>query len=87
MGRPASEKTFANMLRIALKEAHAEGGDKLRAVAQALVDKAITGDVGAIKEIGDRLDGKVAQQIVHTGDEEGGPVQTRVELVIVDPQG
>ncbi len=51
------------MLRIALKEAHAEGGDKLRRVAEALVDKAMTGDVPAIKEIADRLDGKVPQAI------------------------
>lgn len=74
------------MLRVALKEAHEQGGDRLRAVADALVTKAISGDVSAIKEIGDRLDGRVAQQLIHTGDEEGGPVATRVELVIVDPQ-
>jgi hypothetical protein len=62
-GRPPSEKTFANMLRIAIKEAHVDGGDKLRKVADALVDKAMTGDVPAIKEIADRLDGKVPQAL------------------------
>lgn len=62
-GRPPSEKTFANMLRVAISEAHAEGGTKLRAVADALVTKAITGDVPAIKEIADRLDGKSIQGI------------------------
>jgi len=84
-GRPPSEKTFANMLRVAIKEAHGEGGDKLRAVADALVNKALTGDVPAIKEIADRLDGKVPQAL--TG-EEGGAIQMihRIERAIVRPQ-
>lgn len=73
-GRPPKEKSFANMLNIAIKEA-VEGKEhtKLRAVADALVDKAMAGDVQAIKEVADRLDGKVVQAI--SGDEEGGPVQ------------
>jgi len=73
MGRPVSEKTFANMLRVALKEAHEEGGDKLRQVADALVKKAMTGDVPAIKEIADRMDGKVPQAIV--GDDDHPAIQ------------
>ena len=83
-GRPPSEKTFANMLRIAIKEAHVDGGDKRRAVADALVNKAITGDVPAIKEIADRLDGKVPQAVV--GDENEAAIQLvhRIERVIVD---
>lgn len=83
-GRPPSEKTFANMLRVALKEAHAEGGDKLRKVADALVEKAMTGDVPAIKEIADRLDGKVPQAVV--GDNDADPIKLvhRIERVIVD---
>ncbi len=75
-GRPPSEKTFANMLRVAISEAHAKGGTNLRQVAQALVDKALTGDVPAIREIGDRLDGKVPQGIV---GEEGGPMKLVIE--------
>ncbi len=84
-GRPPSEKTFANMLRVAIKEAHAEHGDKLRAVAEALVTKAMTGDVPAIKEIADRLDGKVPQAIV--GDDDSDPINLvhRIERVIVRP--
>lgn len=67
MGRPKSEKTFANMLRIAIKEAHEDGGNKLRKVADALVDKAMTGDVPAIREVADRLDGKVAMSLDDVG--------------------
>ena len=72
MARPKSEKTFANMLRIALKEAHEAGGDNLRQVAEALVKKAVTGDVPAIREIADRIDGKVPQAVV--GDDESDPI-------------
>jgi hypothetical protein len=67
-GRPPSEKTFANMLRIAIKEAHSEGKDRLRAVADALVEKGIAGDVPAIREIADRLDGKVQQDVELSGN-------------------
>lgn len=74
-GRPPSEKTFANMLRIAISEAHDAGGNRLRAVADALVTKAISGDVPAIKEIADRLDGKVPQQLNHAGEDGDGPVR------------
>lgn len=77
-GRPPSEKTFANMLRVAIKEAHEDGNDRLRAVADALVNKAITGDVPAIREIADRLDGKVPQAIV--GDNDSDPINMKVEM-------
>jgi hypothetical protein len=66
------------MLRIAIKEAHADGGDKLRKVAEALVDKAITGDVPAIREIADRLDGKVPQAVI--GDNDEDPINLKLEL-------
>lgn len=82
-GRPPSEKTFANMLRIALKEAHEAGGDNLRQVADALVKKALTGDVPAIKEIADRMDGKVPQAVI--GDSDSDPINMvhRIERHIV----
>ena len=69
-GRPPSEKTFGNMLRVALKEAAEDGGDKLRVIADQLVIKAMGGDLQAVKEIADRLDGKPAQQVdmEHSGD-------------------
>ncbi len=77
-GRPKAEKSFENMLRIAISEANATGGTKLRDVADALVTKAIAGDVQAIKEVADRLDGKVPQGLV---GEEGGPMKLVIEWV------
>ena len=68
-GRPKS-KPFREAIQRALEEA---GDDKaaLQAVATALVGKAMMGDVPAIKELADRMDGKVAQAI--TGGEEYDP--------------
>ena len=79
-GRPPKEKSFANMLNIAIKEA-IEGSDKtkLRRVADALVDKAMGGDVQAIKEIADRLDGKVPQGVIG-GDEDDNPLSIKVVI-------
>lgn len=83
-GRPPKEKSFANMLNIAIKEAHSDGRDKLRAVADALVEKAIAGDIAAIKEVADRLDGKVPQAI--SGDDENPLTMVhRIERHIVRP--
>lgn len=79
-GRPPKEKSFANMLNIAIKEA-IEGSDKtkLRCVADALVDKAMGGDVQAIKEIADRLDGKVPQGVIG-GDDDDAPLAIIVKI-------
>ena len=49
-----------------------ENSKKLRLAAESLVAQAIEGDTGALRELGDRLDGKVPQGIVGA---DGGPVQ------------
>ena len=84
-GRPPKEKSFANMLNIAIKEA-VEGTDKtkLRAVADALVDKAMSGDVQAIKEVADRIDGKVPQGVIG-GDEDDSPINVVTKILLVAP--
>jgi hypothetical protein len=84
-GRPPKERSFANMLNIAIKEA-VEGSDitKLRAVADALVNKAMAGDVQAIAMVAERLDGKVPQALV--GDGEFDPILiSRIERTVVRP--
>lgn len=42
--------------------------DKLRKIAEKLIDMAEAGDIQAIKELGDRLDGKPKQAIEGTGE-------------------
>lgn len=60
--------------RNTIMRAIAQGNpDRLRRIADALLDKAAEGDMAAIKELGDRLDGKANQQVQLTG-ESGGPL-------------
>ena len=68
-GGRAKEKSWADAIRIAVNEAY-EGGDrkKLRVLADRLVDKALEGEIAAMKEIGDRLDGKAAQSVEMSGE-------------------
>ncbi len=53
----------------------ADDGKKLRLLADKLIDRALEGDVTALKEIGDRMDGRAAQAIVGA---DGGPVIVEV---------
>ena len=53
-------RLWANTIRRAVTQAK---GEKLRALAEKLIERGTEGDVGALKEIGDRLDGKASQLI------------------------
>jgi hypothetical protein len=70
------DKPFRDALRMFLfSENGRKGRRKLDLAAAALVGKAVKGDVAALKELADRLDGKVAQAIV--GDDEHDPISLR----------
>jgi hypothetical protein len=56
-------------------EADAGATDKLRLIARRLVDKAAEGDIQAIKEVLDRIDGK---SVPGPGDAEQGPRQVNI---------
>lgn len=58
---PKSDKLWADAVRLAVTERGVDGRRKLRALADRVVDLGLAGDVAAIKEIGDRLDGKPHQ--------------------------
>lgn len=47
----------------------AQDPEKLRKIADKLIDMAEAGDLAAMKELGDRLDGKAAQSVALTGAE------------------
>lgn len=81
-GRPPKEKSFANMLNIAVKVDDGTGRPKLRAIAEKLVDLAVSGEAWAVKEVADRLDGKPAQESTVTIDDKRDATDwTREELV------
>ena len=67
------DKPFLAALRLEVAEAN-EDPKRLRRIACALIAKAEEGDIPAIKEIADRLDGRVPQGI--GGSDELPPIQT-----------
>lgn len=83
------DKLIRDALRVALnREAvNAEGKPtkNLYLIAEALVEKAKTGDVPAIKEIADRVDGKAVQPLAGSDGEEPITLIHRIERVIIDP--
>ncbi len=78
-GRPPRGVTMTNALKRLLAKRDTDGRPWRDVVAQALVDAALAGNVSAIKEIYERLDGKVEQGQEVSGPE-GSPVQ--VDFVI-----
>ncbi len=67
------DKPFRDALRIELA-AIGEDSKALRSIARSLIAAATEGKMDAIKEIGDRMDGKVAQAVI--GGEDGDPAIT-----------
>ncbi len=66
-GGPKPDKLMRDALALELHQdvtsSRNEKVKKLRLVARALVDNAIEGDTSAIKEIFDRMDGKVTSSV------------------------
>lgn len=77
-----SEKPWRDAIMIAVKREVARGANarRLSALADKLVAVALEGDIGALKEIGDRLDGKPTQGVNFAGQLEVG----RIEREIID---
>lgn len=64
-------RLFEGVLRRALME---NDGKKLRQIAEMIVDKAVSGDMIAARELLDRFDGKPQQKVELSGDAEN-PLQ------------
>lgn len=83
------DKLWRDALMLSLNRIMDDGSErtKLQALADTTVREGIAGNVQAIKEIGDRVDGKVPQGIVG-GDEDDPGIKMihRIENVIVDPR-
>lgn len=57
---------------------------KLRKIANVLVQKALDGDMAALKELGDRLEGKPIQAIEGTGDDGELALTLKIDYVGTD---
>lgn len=75
------EKPFAEALRMEIADA-GNNHKALRRIAAALLEKAYGGDMQAIQQVADRLDGKPAQESTVTIDDKRDSIDwTRDELV------
>ena len=62
-----------------------DGKRELDALAEKLIDNALAGDMAALKELGDRIEGKAVQPI--GGDDELPPVRFDGVVNLVRPEG
>ena len=61
VGRPLSDKPWKDAIRLAVNRKGVDGRAILIRLAESLTQKAMEGDVAALRELGDRLDGKAHQ--------------------------
>lgn len=89
MGAPVGNKNAARprIWRAAIEAAlekrtqsRIDGKKEIDALAEKLLELVAAGDLAALKEFGDRIDGKPAQIIA--GDPDGDPIRTVSEIVI-----
>ena len=80
-GNQNSNKNNRAWGKVVKKLAIQEDAKRLHNVAEALFRKAEDGDIAAIKELGDRIDGKASQEI--TGDSDQ-PITIVVKTGIED---
>jgi hypothetical protein len=75
-----NNRLWADTIRRALIQSD---GERIRRIAEALLVKAEDGDMNAIKEVGDRLDGKASQAI--EANITGDLSITHIARSIIDP--
>jgi molecular chaperone GrpE (heat shock protein) len=74
-GAPKRAKLWRDAINRAIKRREETDPQALEKLADKLLSAVDTGDVSAMKEFGDRVDGKVPQAIV--GDDDQDPVTVR----------
>lgn len=83
------EKIWADAVRRAvMRRLEDEEGkpQKIERLADKIVEAGMAGDMAAIKEIGDRLDGKAKQQTEVSGPE-GGAIPMSIPIAFKDAEG
>lgn len=63
MSQRRSYKRWRDALRLEVMREHEDGGVKLGHIARAVVKRAMAGDMQAVREIGNRLDGRPVQRL------------------------
>lgn len=86
---PKSDKIWADAVRRAvMRRIENEEGkpQKIERLADNLVELGLAGDITAIKEIGDRIDGKAKQQTQIEGTGENGEIIHKLVREIIKPE-
>jgi hypothetical protein len=78
----AKNKPWSDAIRRALARREKGHPKRLNRLADALLDKCEEGDIPALKEFGDRVEGKVPQAI--TGADGGAIEIAQIQRVVVD---
>ena len=79
---PKSDKLWRQAIMLAVNRVSQDGKTKhLDILAHRLIKSAAEGDISALREIGDRLDGKPSQAIEHTDPDGGNPFQPLMDLI------
>ena len=86
MSGPKSDKTWSDALKRAMhRESQGKGSPKwLEVIANKCVEMAAGGDLQAMKEVGDRIDGK-PKQAVDLSSRDGTMSPRAIERVVIDP--
>lgn len=84
-GRPPKGWTWKELLIEAAEEANESGEPAKKLMARKLVQKGLEGDVSALKEFGDRMDGKSTQGVELTG-KDGGMIDANLTVTFVKPK-
>lgn len=82
----AKGKDWQHALRKALvqyDDDKVQAGQALNVIARVVVKGALNGDMACINEIGNRMDGKPAQSLTVSGDDDK-PLITMIKMVIVE---
>lgn len=82
------DSLWADAIRRAIKRREEKDPLALERMAEVLLNKVVEGDMAAIKELGDRLDGKPSQAMEVSGPNGGAiPVEGAVKLIRPKPAG
>jgi len=80
-----AKKWTAAIERALCKRSGKEFMEALDELAEKFIAAVESGDIAGFRELGDRLDGKPAQQLQHTG-EDGGPVLAKILREVIAPE-
>lgn len=83
-GRPKRDKIWQQAIIRAIKRREHDDPQALEKLADKLLRKVDEGDVPAIREFGDRVDGKVPQGLIGGDEDDPAIAVTVVERRIVD---